>query len=194
MDNTNKSKDTPVDTSTVPSATPPPITPATSTTDILSSVATPSTPVVAEPVAPTATTAGSSVAPGASTVTDTPMSEAQAGISPPPVIPPVTTAESNVTDPGYAKTKSNHMVLIIVILVVVAFASVLVMFFYRQYSYLMSPSAKTISPTPQVQAIVSPTALPSPTPENPEEADLQSLKFDDVDTELKNIDKDISQL
>lgn len=169
--------------STVPAA-------ETPKTDISAEAATPESPASPEPVVAEPTTAGSSVTPP-TTIDST--SEAHAGITPPPATPPMSTAESNVTDPGYAKTKSNHMVLITVILVIVAFASVLVLFFYRQYSNLVNPSS-SISPTPVAKAVISPTSTPSPTPANEEEKELQSLKIDEIDTELQNIEKDLTQL
>jgi hypothetical protein len=165
--------------------------PETPKTDTAPSMATSTTPISTESVIAEPTTAGSSVTPPA---TDDSTTEAHAGMTPPPpVTPPMSTAESSMTDPGYAKTKSNHMVLITVILVIVAFVSVLVLFFYRQYNNLVNPTS-SISPTPMAKVVVSPTATPSPTPVNEEERDLQGIKIEEIDTELSNIDKDLTQL
>ncbi len=162
-------------------------------TEMPETAATTTDTVAAVPAETSPATDITTVTPVEPVATDDSMSEAHAGITPPQATPPTAVAENSVTDPGYAKTKSNHSMLIIVGLIIVAFVSVLVMFFYRQYSNLINPSS-SISPTPQARVAVSPAVSPTPTPANEEEKELQSLKFDDVDAELQSIEKDLSQL
>ena len=149
-------------------------------------------PAVAAPASPTAATAPTAEIPAV-----TPAVPVQPMTSPvesvPPVVPP--TQDANAPqDPGFAQTKSHNMMFILIGIVILVLVSLVVLFFYRQFTTLTDPSAK-VTPVPQVA--VPPTTVPvSPTvtPANAEEKELQSIDLGEVDTELTNIEKDLTDL
>ncbi len=108
-------------------------------------------------------------------------------------IPP-TSATPPPTDPGYTQTKSHRMMYIFIFLSIVIVVSLIVLFFYRQYMNITGQSEQTPTISPQVTTATSPTAPPTLTPVNEEEGELQQIKIEEIDNELKDIETDVNQL
>lgn len=98
------------------------------------------------------------------------------------------------TDPGYTQTKSHRMTYIFIFLSIIIVVSLIVLFFYRQYMNITGQSEETPTISPQITRATSPTATPTVTPVNEEEADLQKINIEDIDKELKDIETDVNQL
>lgn len=188
QDNNNKTADgqttQPPVSGTIP-VTPQPIssTPPVTTTPAVSPEATnplASAPAITEKVEPV----------NLMGTTPTPPESLQ---TPPPVTPPVQTPGSP-QDPGYAQTKSHNMMFIVVGIIVLIIISLVVLFFFRQFTSMTSQGADT---TPSPQAMTSPTkppVSPTVTPANAEEEELQQIELGEIEEELTNIERDITQL
>jgi len=122
----------------------------------------------------------------------TPSSSAPSMDIPQSGIPPVTTPPP--VDPGYTQTKSHRMTYIFIFLAIVIVVSLIVLFFYRQYMNITGQNEPTPSISPQITKVTSPTATPTVTPVNAEEADLQKINIEDIDQDLKDIQTDVNQL
>ena len=55
-------------------------------------------------------------------------------------------------------------------------------------------SEETPTISPQITKVISPTAIPTLTPVNEEEADLQKINIEEIDKELQDIETDVNQL
>ncbi len=203
MDQDNKNK--PADAQPVAAMPVTPATPEVPTTSVASQPVVETTPSMSIPTeapkpmseAPAITEKLDTISPTEPVTTPaavTPMAQWQepvssdVGATPPPSVPPTP------ADPGYAQTKSHSMMFVVIGIIVLVVVSLAVLFFYRQFTN-MTGSEATMSPSPQ--AAVSPTKPPiSPTvtPANAEEKELQQIDIGEVDTEFKNIEKDITDL
>ena len=108
-----------------------------------------------------------------------------------PLIP---TESPPPTDPGYTQTKSHRMMYIFIFLSIIIVVSLIVLFFYRQYMNFTGQSEETPTISPQITKVISPTAIPTLTPVNEEEADLQKINIEEIDKELQDIETDVNQL
>ncbi len=208
-DTNNQSAGVPADTSVTPST---PTTPSTDTptpvvppaTDPVTPTTPPaveSTPTTTAPTPSTSTTEttapSSSFSDPMSTTPTTPDAYSSApstdsGLTPPaqPPIQDPTTPQ----DPGYAQTKSHNMMFIIIGIVVLVIISLVVLFFYRQFTGMIG-GADDVTPSPV--AVTSPTeppVSPTVTPVNEEEAELQQIDLSPIDESLDDIEKDIGDL
>lgn len=203
MDQDNKNKPEGAQTNPgTPVTTPPTNTPVTQQTSPLAnetqSVTTPpvattldtntTQPAATEKLNPVIPVGTTPVAPEpAQPTTPTDMSQ-----TPPPVTPPQNPGSPQ--DPGYAQTKSHNMMFIIVGIVVLVIISLAVLFFFRQFTSMTDQGADT---TPSPQAMTSPTnppVSPTVTPANAEEEELQQIDLGEIEEELSNIEKDITEL
>ena len=108
--------------------------------------------------------------------------------------PSIPTESPPPSDPGYTQTKSHRMMYIFIFLSIVIVVSLIVLFFYRQYMNITGQSEETPTISPQITRVTSPTAIPTLTPVNQEEADLQKISIEDIDKELQDIETDVNQL
>jgi uncharacterized protein HemX len=116
---------------------------------------------------------------------------AEAAMTPPPNDPTPPAADSG--NPGYTQTKSHNMLYIVVALVVIVGISLIVLFFYQQYRSLSTQETQT--PTPVVaQTSPTPKLSPTVTPVNTEESEVQAVVIEDIDKDLSDIEKDMTQL
>ena len=86
------------------------------------------------------------------------------------------------------------MMYIFIFLSIIIVVSLIVLFFYRQYMNITGQSEETPTISPQITRVTSPTAIPTLTPVNQEEADLQKISIEDIDKELQDIETDVNQL
>ena len=113
----------------------------------------------------------------------------------PPKSDPLTpTATPPPIDPGYTQTKSHRMTYIFIFLAIIIVVSLIVLFFYRQYMNITGQGEVTPTVFPQITKVTSPTATPTVTPVNAEEADLQKINIENIDKELQDIETDVNQL
>lgn len=126
---------------------------------------------------------------------ESPQSPLQIDTQEPPKLDPLTpSATPPPTDPGYTQTKSHRMTYIFIFLAIIIVVSLIVLFFYRQYMNITGQGEVTPTVSPQITKVTSPTAIPTVTPVNAEEADLQKINIENIDKELQDIETDVNQL
>ncbi len=98
----------------------------------------------------------------------------------------------DTVDMGYTKTSSNKMLYVLVGVLALILISLVALFFYRQYTN--NAQKAEVTPTPIAKKVTVEKPSPTVTPTNDEDAQLQDIIIEDIDTDVASIEADMKEL